>query len=65
MNILGISVFYHESATCLVQNGKIIAAAQEERFTRKKHGFSFPKNVINRCLNETGIGAGDLILFIL
>ncbi|GAB5409463.1 MAG: hypothetical protein BalsKO_18280 [Balneolaceae bacterium] len=42
MNILGISAFYHDSAACLVQNGKIVAAAQEERFTRKKQDASFP-----------------------
>ncbi|MFA5260332.1 MAG: carbamoyltransferase N-terminal domain-containing protein, partial [Candidatus Omnitrophota bacterium] len=42
MLILGISAFYHDSAACLVKNGEIIAAAQEERFTRKKHDFSFP-----------------------
>ena len=42
MNILGISAFYHDSAACLVQDGKIVSAAQEERFTRKKHDFSFP-----------------------
>ena len=42
MNILGISCFYHDSAACLVQDGEIIAAVQEERFTRKKHDFSFP-----------------------
>jgi len=42
MNILGISAFYHDSAACLVRDGEIIAAAQEERFTRKKHDFSFP-----------------------
>ncbi|MBW1856002.1 MAG: hypothetical protein JRJ00_15210, partial [Deltaproteobacteria bacterium] len=43
MNILGISAFYHDSAACLIQDCQIIAAAQEERFTRKKHDFSFPK----------------------
>ncbi len=43
MNILGISAFYHDSAACLVQDGKIVAAAQEERFTHKKHDHSFPK----------------------
>ena len=46
MNILGISAFYHDSAACLVQDGTIVAAAQEERFTRKKHDFSFPKNAM-------------------
>ena len=60
MNILGISAFYHDSAACLVQDGKIINAAQEERFTRKKHDFSFPENAINFCLTDAHIEAGDL-----
>ncbi len=47
MDILGISCFYHDSAACLVRDGKIIAAAQEERFTRKKHDPRFPNNAIN------------------
>lgn len=60
MNILGVSCFYHDSASCLVRDGEIIAAAQEERFTRKKHDFNFPINSINYCLSEAGISAGDL-----
>jgi len=60
MNILGISAFYHDSAACLVQDGIIVAAAQEERFTRKKHDFSFPINAIYYCLTECGIRARDL-----
>jgi len=60
MNILGISAFYHDSATCLVQDGKIIFAAQEERFTRKKHDFSFPKNAIQCCLEHRGVQGKDL-----
>ena len=60
MNIIGISCFYHDSAACLVQDGKIIAAAQEERFTRKKHDRSFPKNAINYCLREGGITVNDI-----
>lgn len=60
MNILGISAFYHDSSACLVQDGKIVSAAQEERFTRKKHDPSFPKNAINYCLQENGINAKDL-----
>ena len=52
MNILGLSAFYHDSAACLVRDGEIIAAAQEERFTRKKHDASFPKAVISYCLRE-------------
>ena len=50
MNILGISAFYHDSAACLIKNGVITAAVQEERFTRKKHDASFPINAINYCL---------------
>ncbi len=60
MKILGISAFYHDSAACLVQDGKIISAAQEERFTRKKHDFSFPKNAINYCLQDSGLKGNDL-----
>ena len=60
MNILGISAFYHDSAVCLVQDGKIVAAAQEERFSRKKHDFSFPKNAITYCLQEGRIKGEDL-----
>jgi len=58
--ILGISAFYHDSAAALVQNGKIIAAAQEERFTRKKNDDSFPVNAIQYCLEEAGIDANSL-----
>jgi len=58
--ILGISAFYHDSAASLVCDGKIIAAAQEERFTRKKHDFSFPTNAINYCLREANITSKDL-----
>ena len=47
ISILGISAFYHDSAACVLKDGKIIAAAQEERFTRKKHDPSYPKNAIN------------------
>jgi len=60
MNILGISAFYHDSAACLVQDGQLVAAAQEERFTRKKHDFRFPTNAIEYCLTEAGIDAGQL-----
>ena len=60
MDILGISVFYHDSAACLVQDGKIVSAAQEERFTRKKHDFSFPINAITYCLKNSGLKAADL-----
>ena len=60
MYILGISAFYHDSAACLVKDGKIIAAAQEERFTRKKHDFSFPSNAVDFCFKEAGITVDDL-----
>ena len=60
MNILGISAFYHDSAACLIQDGKITCAAQEERFTRKKHDFSFPKNAIHYCLQDNGLKGKDL-----
>lgn len=60
MNILGVSAFYHDSAACLVQDGKIVAAAQEERFTRKKHDFSFPINAIKYCLQNSGLSGKDL-----
>ncbi len=60
MNILGISAFYHDSAACLVRDGKIIAAAQEERFTRKKHDFNFPNNAISYCLKEGNIKPQEL-----
>ncbi|MEM1084357.1 MAG: carbamoyltransferase [Verrucomicrobiota bacterium] len=53
--ILGISAFYHDSAAALMVDGKIVAAAQEERFTRKKHDFEFPTNAINYCLEEAGL----------
>ncbi len=55
MNILGISAYYHDSAAALVRDGEIIAAAQEERFTRKKHDSSFPEHAIQYCLKEGGI----------
>jgi carbamoyltransferase len=60
MNILGISCFYHDSAACLVRDGEVIAAAQEERFTRKKHDQHFPTNAINYCLAEGGLQPGNL-----
>jgi carbamoyltransferase len=62
VNILGISAFYHDSAACLVRDGEIIAAAQEERFTRKKHDASFPKHAVDYCLREGGIRVNDLDL---
>lgn len=58
--ILGISAFYHDSAACLIKNGRILAAAQEERFTRQKHDASFPNNAINYCLKEAGVGIQEM-----
>ena len=65
VNILGISAFYHDSAACLISNGQIVAAAQEERFTRKKHDAAFPKNAVEYCLREGKIKSEniDLVAF--
>ncbi len=60
MYILGISCYYHDSAAALLRDGVIVAAAQEERFTRKKHDFNFPSQAIAYCLKEAGITAKDL-----
>jgi len=60
MNILGISAYYHDSAAALIQDGEILAAAQEERFTRKKHDPDFPDSAIRYCLSEAGIGLADV-----
>ncbi|MBI4243414.1 MAG: carbamoyltransferase [Planctomycetes bacterium] len=60
MNILGISAFYHDSAASLVQDGEIIAAVQEERFTRKKHDHNFPVNSVNYCLKAAGLTMNDI-----
>ena len=61
MYILGISAFYHDSAACLLKNGSIVPAAQEERFTRKKHDAAFPRHAINYCLSEAGVSANDIV----
>jgi carbamoyltransferase len=60
MNILGISAYYHDSAACLVVDGEIVAAAQEERFTRKKHDSAFPINALEYCLTEAKLSASDI-----
>ena len=60
--ILGISAYYHDSAACLVDDGRIVAAAQEERFTRKKHDAGFPSQAVAYCLREAGITASELDL---
>ena len=62
MNILGISAFYHDSAACLVRDGKIVSAAQEERFTRKKHDPAFPVNAINFCVQDSNVTVNELDL---
>lgn len=65
MYILGISAFYHDSAACLVKDGEILSAAQEERFTRKKHDHNFPQKAIEFCLKDAGITSNqiDLVAF--
>lgn len=60
MIVLGISALYHDSAAALLRDGEIVAAVQEERFTRKKHDPGFPKQAIEYCLREAGIGPGDI-----
>ncbi|MDJ0866400.1 MAG: carbamoyltransferase [Myxococcota bacterium] len=65
MDILGLSCFYHDSAACVVRDGAIVAAAQEERFTRKKHDQGFPANAVRYCLAEAGLDRGrvDAVAF--
>lgn len=60
MKILGISAFYHDSAAAYIENGQIVAAAQEERFTRKKHDPAFPTHAVQYCLSEAGVQLSDL-----
>ena len=60
MRILGISAFYHDSAAALVEDGRIVAAAQEERFTRKKHDPSFPHHAIEYCLQAAGARLSEI-----
>ena len=60
MRIIGVSAFYHDSAAALIEDGRIVAAAQEERFTRKKHDASFPENAIEYCLTQAGVSLGDI-----
>src|ERR1044071_849598 len=65
MRILGISAFYHDSAAALIEDGEIIAAAQEERFTRKKHDARFPHQAVTYCLDQLGLklDALDFVVF--
>ena len=60
MNILGISAYYHDSAAALISDGEIIAAAQEERFSRKKHDARFPVNAVKYCLDESGVKINEI-----
>ena len=60
IKVLGISAYYHDSAAALLVDGNMIAAAQEERYTRKKHDSGFPKNAINYCLEEAGLSLSDI-----
>ena len=60
MNILGLSAYYHDSAACIVRDGEILAAAQEERFSRKKHDARFPQHAIAACLATAGIAPREL-----
>ena len=60
MIVLGISAYYHDSAAALVRDGEILAAAQEERFTRKKHDAAFPTNAVRACLAQAGVDAEDV-----
>ena len=60
MRILGISAFYHDSAAALVDGGRIVAAAQEERFTRRKHDAGYPRRAIDCCLRRGGVGLADV-----
>ncbi len=60
MNILGISCFYHDSAAALLRDGVLVAAAEEERFSRKKHDAGYPQQAVQFCLAHDGIDARDL-----
>lgn len=60
MYVLGISCYYHDSGACLIEDGRAVAAAEEERFTREKHDSSFPVNAVDYCLDEAGIDVNDV-----
>ena len=64
MNILGISCFYHDSAAALLKDGNVVCAAQEERFTRKKHDFAYPAQAIQYCLKEGGLADGKALDYV-
>jgi carbamoyltransferase len=63
MRVLGISCWYHDAAACLLEDGRIVAAAQEERFTRIKHDEAFPENAVRYCLAEAGSKQVDAVAF--
>jgi carbamoyltransferase len=65
VRILGLSAFYHDSAAALIEDGRIVAAAQEERFTRRKHDKRFPENAVGYCLEaaRAGLDAVDWVAF--
>src|SRR5690349_18192523 len=60
MRVLGLSAFYHDSAAALVVDGTLVAAAQEERFTRKKHDARFPEHAVGYCLEHAGLKLADI-----
>ena len=60
MRVLGISAFYHDSAAALIEDGHLVGAAQEERFTRKKHDSGFPQHAVQYCLDAAGIKLADV-----
>ena len=60
MIILGLSFFYHDAAACIVEDGRLLAAAEEERFSRIKHDLRFPREAARECLALAGLGPGDL-----
>src|SRR5262249_45829853 len=64
MNILGISCFFHDAAAALLRDGSLVAAAEEERFSRKKHDYSFPAHAIDFCLRAGGIRSEELDLVV-
>jgi len=60
MNILGINYFFHDSSACLVRDGELVVALEEERFTRKKHAVEFPTNAVQKCMEYAGVKPSDI-----
>ena len=60
MNILGINFYYHDSTACIISNGQLVVAIEEERITRKKHSTEFPIQAINRCMEVAGLKPADI-----